>query len=286
MIVSINNQPVDFIQPRYAGKEIMVAIDSSKSNSAIAIGDQNGNLIDYVEINGKNDGTSETDVLHLCQHHRQVLTKLFADSTPTIVGIENIITKDSDNKIAGISIHMSRFKITAVFMSFISFFQDTFDITPTLVNNQSWKAATLPEEFRKRDYAKGSLAYFKSINSKYQYCSDDVTDSICILEYLCQINGIEKGFKIVAPEAERYTFKHYIMSHRSNIRARHKKFLYNDSMTLEQNAVVMANALQEDEYGLASLQINLLSVEEIYSLCTGHFKNKEDYVVLVVKRTA
>ena len=286
MIVSVNGKQVDFIQPRYAGKNIMVAIDSSKSNSAIAIGDQNGNLIDYVELNGKNDGTKEVDVLHLCLNQRRVLSKLFQDSVPTIVGIENIITKDTDNKIAGISVHMSRFKITAVFMSFISFFQDTFNITPTLVNNQTWKAATLPEEFRKRDYAKGSLAYFKSINSKYQYCSDDVTDSICILEYLCQINGIEKGFKIIAPEAERYTFKHFIISPSKSIRAKHSKFLYNDSMTLEQNAVVMANALHEDEYGLADLRTELLSIDEIYSLCTGQFNNKEDIVRLVVKRTA
>lgn len=284
MIVSINGKPTEYIAPRYINTEIIVGIDSSKTNSAFVVRDSSGNVIEYVEFDGSKDGTSEVDVLRLCQEQRRVLKQLFKDSKPIIVGIENIITKDTKSKEMGISIHMSRFKITAVFMSFISFFQDTFNITPTLVNNWTWKSTVLPEEFRSKEYVKGSLAYFKYINSKYQYCSDDVTDALCISEYLCIVNNVAKGHKIGKPEVERYPFKHFLASTDIVKRNQTVLFIYNKEITLKQNAAVMSNMLKEGEIGAAEVPIDILSIEEIYELCVGKFKNKETMLSLIVKR--
>ena len=65
LIVSINGVPTDYFIPRYVGQEIFIGIDSSKRNSAIAIGNKVTEVIDYIELNGCQDGTREEDVLYL-----------------------------------------------------------------------------------------------------------------------------------------------------------------------------------------------------------------------------
>ena len=285
MIVSINSLPVNVIQPKYVGKEITIAIDSSKRNSAFSVGDANCNLLDYYEFNGKEDGTSQQDVLVLCKEQRKVLARLFEGATPKIVGIENIITKKSDDEqySGGIRHHDSRFKITAVFMSFISFFQDTFDITPELINVGTWKKTVLPEEFRKRDIGKESLAYFKSINSPYQYCSDDVTDSICMLEYLRIVHGLKRGFQIINPEAPRSEYQMCLAN--TKLQPANKKiFIYNESLTIDQNAVVMSNNITNKEIAIAEVKTSAITIEDIYNYCTGSFNKREPKLQLVVRR--
>ncbi|MCI9050679.1 MAG: hypothetical protein HFI05_01955 [Lachnospiraceae bacterium] len=284
MIVSINGVPTDYFIPRYVGQEIFIGIDSSKRNSAIAIGNKVTEVIDYIELNGCQDGTREEDVLYLCQRQRQVLKEIFKGSNPKIVGLENIITKDTKSKEIGITMHLSRFKITAVFMSFISFFQDIFDITPTLVNNQTWKSSVLPEEFCKRKYDKGSLAYFKSINSKYQYCTHDVTDAICILKYLRKINNIENGFQIIEPEPLKQEYISFFAPIDISLNEFCRNFFYNEKLTLKQNEAVMANNIKIHEYGITTIKINNLSFTDIYEKCRGIFKKREEAILLVVKR--
>ena len=60
-----------------------------------------------------------------CQRQRQVLKEIFKGSNPKIVGLENIITKDTKSKEIGITMHLSRFKITAVFSTWFMFLCQT-----------------------------------------------------------------------------------------------------------------------------------------------------------------
>lgn len=161
MVVSINNSIADVIMARYSGREVTIGIDSSKTNSALAVGDETGKIIDIVELNGANDGTTEEAVLKLCMKQRQVLQSLFNGAHVSAVGIEDIITKNNGQKESGITVHMSRFKITAVFMSFIFFFQESFGVTPELINNWEWKHAVLP-------VIKTAILEFEDI---YRYCT-------------------------------------------------------------------------------------------------------------------
>ena len=283
MILSINGA-ISTPSPRYVNQEIIIGIDSSKTNSAIAVADYTGEIIDYIELNGSQDGTTENDTLVLCQNHRTVLTEIFSGAKPIIVGIEDIITKRDGRQENGMTVHMSRFKITAVFMSFIFFFQDKFGITPELVNNQAWKSAVLPAEYRRRDIGKGSLAYFKSINSKYQNCSDDVTDSICILKYLCIIHKVRKLHKIKEPEIARYKSSVYLVSTSFVPKGSTVQFEYNESMSLLQNVGVISNRLgtEKGKVGCASVRTNCLSFGDIYAYCRGSFNEKEERLQLVV----
>ncbi len=285
MILSINGRVENIFMPRYEGKKIVIGIDSSKTNSAIAVGDSSGCVLDYIEVNGVNVGTAEEETLKLCYDTRVALKEIFKYSKPICVGIENIISKITKGKETGMTIHESRFKITAVFMSFISFFQDTFNITPQLINNQTWKAAVLPSEFRKREYKKGSLAYFKSINSRYQYCSDDVTDAICILKYLISANSITEGYKIVAPELSRYKHEIFLVPPSFISKIPIYPFTLNVNMTLEQNAIVMSNVIASKINVLAAAECNVekLTLQDIYTYCTGVFEKKEKRLKLFVR---
>lgn len=297
MILSINNQRVyDIVQPRYAGKELIVAIDSSKSNSAMAVADNRGNLIDYIELNGKTDGTAEEDTLHLCQVERETLKVIFQGAKFKYVGIENIITKRTEKKKTGNSSqdnrqgrngmteHESRFKITAVFMSFISFFQDNFNITPELINNWSWKASILPEQFRHKDVHKGSLEYFKSINSKYKYCTDDVTDAICILMYLCKIHNVKTGVEIKEPELS--SFKHKVILTCKSFKTNRKEELFyvNENLTLEQNINTMSSRIGNDPHCVAVAEIRTawINWDDLYKYCCGTFSKRELVLKLIV----
>lgn len=284
MILSINNQRVyDIIQPRYAGKELIVAIDSSKSNSAIAVADNRGNLIDYLELNGKTDGTTEEDTLHLCQTERETLKVIFQGAKFKYVGIENIITKRVQGR-SGMTEHESRFKITAVFMSFIAFFQDNFDITPELINNWSWKSAILPEQFRHKDVGKGSLAYFKSINSKYKYCTDDVTDAICILMYLCKIHSVKTGIEIKEPELSSFKHKVFLTCKSFKTNRNEELFYVNENLTLEQNVSTMSSRIGNDPHRVAVAEIRTawVSWDDLYKYCCGTFGKRELMLKLIV----
>ncbi len=268
----------------YSGKEISIAIDSSKSNTGITVGNKYCEPLDVFELNGTQDGTGEVDVLVLCQRQREFLHTVLAGSKPKIVGIEDIITVKGDSQGQGLKQHMSRFKITAVFMSFIFFFQDEFGITPQLVNNQTWKTVVLPKECNVKSGQKGSQLYFKSINSKYANYSDDATDSLCILKYLKVLNKIANQRYIEYAEVEKYTYDWWIAPSKvagSDV----CRFGYNTELTKEQNMAFMANHIKSDEIGIAIVETGLFSFDEIYKRCLGIFAEKVDEVRLCVRRT-
>lgn len=285
MRVFVNNQPLPVLCPRYQGKRITIAIDSSKRNTGLTVGDENCNPIDVYDINGKEDGTGEMDVLALCQEQRKFLRTLLGGSKPLLVGIEDIITVNETSSVAGITQHMSRFKITAVFMSFISFFQDTFGITPELVNNQAWKSAVLPKEYTSRSIGKGSLAYFKAAKSKYAAYTDDATDSICILRYLKLVHGITDTIRIEFAEVKRFEYGMEILCKETRFAADTVVwFEYNEGLTVQQNATVMSNRLGEKAAGVAEIPIQILSVGEIHEMVRGTFPEYVERVLLVVRR--
>jgi len=280
MYVKINNVYSTSEVPMYSGEEIIIGIDSSKSNTGICVRDLGGNIKDVIELDGASDGTTEADVLVLCKKERDFLKKIFANAVPKLVGIENIITKANKGKETGITQHESRFKITAVFMSFIFFFQEEFGITPQLINNWSWKAGVLPEEFRKEKYKKGSLAYFKSIQSKYGNYSDDATDAICISEYLCKVNGVELGTRVMGAEVSKKDFSYCITSEFFDFQGiEHVTYVYNRDLTLLQNITYAANRLpSENVIAKFVIPTSVLTFEEIYSFCKGDFPRKAERV--------
>ena len=178
-------------KPMFEEKELVIGIDSSKTNTGISVTNltdtEGDNVIETsFAFNGKDDGTTEQDCLLLCQKEREAFRRIFKNSFIRVAGIEDIITKEYGTfpgKKTGMTVHESRFKITAIFGSFISCLQEDFGKTPYLVNNWSWKAAMLPQEYRAKGIYKGSQLYLRDQGSIFGDLTDDETDAYFIKKY-------------------------------------------------------------------------------------------------------
>ncbi len=106
-----NGVPVYEYTQSYGGKNILVSIDSSKSNTAIWVWDEYGFPLDYYEISGAG---ASVDVYDLCWQTRIELQKLLSGANVLKVGIEDIITKN-EKGYKGLEIHQSRYKINSLF---------------------------------------------------------------------------------------------------------------------------------------------------------------------------
>lgn len=282
MILSIQNNTVTNIVPMFENKDIAIGVDSSKTNTAIAV-HVNGEDRVYIELNGSADGTSEYDTLALCKKERDVLKVLFKGARVRLVGIENIITVANSRKATGITVHTSRFKITAVFMSIISFFQDNFNITPRLVNNQSWKHEILPAEFCKREYEKGSLAYFRSIGSPLASYSDDVTDAHCILSYTMLNSDITWEIPITEKQHTAYKYRLLICSSKTNLK-KSTTYLYNNDFDFDGNVGFIVNRTKEKIISEVIVETKNIPLSILYSCVTGTFGKCEPTVKVVIVR--
>lgn len=280
MILRVDNKIVHPAMPLFEGQDIAIGIDASKSNTGIAIGSMSGELLHWIELNGKDDGTTEYDALRLCKDHRDTLKVLLKGANVRIVGIEDIITKVTKGRETGMTVHSSRFKITCIFASLITFFQDNFGITPTLVNNWTWKSHVLPAKYRAKDIGKGSLAYFRDIGSPLGSCSDDVTDAYCILLYLYQTAKIELGIRIKGAEVSKKAHKAVLISDIEDFKLDARNFILNPEMTLDQNITAISNNVET--IGKARVKVKDLELSDIYKYCNGKFNQYEEELTLWV----
>ena len=255
-----NGYAVPQYMPEYTGKHIVIAIDSSKSNTAMIVGSPTGQILDDYEISGAG---ADTDVYDLCQVTRDNIRLLFDGAKIVYVGIEDIITK-KEKGYNGIEIHQSRYKITAVFDNFIFTFMEFFKVRPHLINNNNWKSAILPEEYRRHTHKKGSRDFMRDTGSNYGYRKDDVTDAICIYRYIIQSNRFEEIRSIVDlfPCNKEYD---YIIVPDSATAPGAIKYEVANSGTLDQNMSTVAYHLKPGQLGMFKWPIDQLTIDQIYS---------------------
>lgn len=280
-----NGVLVDEYIPTYGNRKIVVAIDSSKSNSAIAVADEFGNILDDYEISGAG---SETDVYDLCAFTRMQLKSLFMGADILLVGIEDIITK-KEKGYKGIEIHQSRYKITAVFDNFIFLFEEFFGIRPIRVNNWDWKVAILPEEYRKRTHDKGSKDWFDDLRNRWAGRKDDVTDVVCICMYLFKQKKIKAVYELkeTAPTSVKYNYA--IMPVRVALPNGAKEFVINNNDTLEHNIATVANSITDGQVGVLKVKTEDVPFEWLYSDRLRYssqlkFQRVEKELLIIVER--
>ena len=280
MIIYKDGVRVEHYSPSYNGASIVVAIDSSKSNSAIIVGDLEGNILDDYEISGAG---ADVDVYQLCWDARKELCSLFDKANVVLVGIEDIITK-KEKGYKGLDIHQSRAKITAVFNNFIFFFQDYHNITPITINNWEWKSHTLPEEYRKKDHKKGSKDYFEAIGSPYAGRKDDVTDAVCIYRYLSSKHHIKVQKVIKETKPSNVVYDWFICPSDTNMSTATEDVIQNND-TLAHNAQTVATGLSDNVVGYFVWDINKVPIEVIYSdRLKGVYSRNISEVYIVVRR--
>ncbi len=266
MILHKNGIETDAYDTSYAGKNICVSIDSSKSNSAMFVWDEYGYVLDDYEISGAG---KDVDVYDLCWQTREQLKVLFKDAKIIKVYIEDIITKnekDAEGKsYKGMSIHQSRAKITAVFNNFIFFFQDYHHVMPRLVNNWEWKSHILPKEFRKKDHDKGSLDWCKAQGNRYAERKDDVTDAWCIGLYMFMAEKIDATYIVDTVEPARGHYNYGIFPENFPIPEGSKKFEIQNKDSLIHNIETISNRIEKGQPGVVKLPVDALTFEDVYS---------------------
>ena len=256
-----NGEYVYEYTPSYQNQSIVIAIDSSKSNSALIVGTPRGRVLDDYEISGSG---SDVDVYDLCKFTRAQLKNLFDGAQILFVGIEDIITKKSDGKSGGLEIHQSRAKITAIFNNYIFLFQEYFDITPKFISNWSWKSGILPEAFRTKNHKKGSKDWLKSLGSEYGGRKDDVTDALCIFMYIIKTFKFKIIDNIDATCPTNKDYMYTILPESfDKVGVRWFNICNNDS--LEHNITTVAERCSSNEVALFKFPINKLSIDIIYS---------------------
>lgn len=279
-----NGNAVHRYEPSYVGQSIVIGIDSSKSNTAICVGDLSGNILDDYEIAG---GGSDVDVYDLCKSSRRQLATLFQDANIMAVGIEDIITK-KEKGYNGLDIHQSRYKITAVYDSMIFMFDDYFNKRPIRVSNWSWKSTILPSSFRTKEHKKGSKDWFQAMGSPYGNRKDDVTDAICIYMYLIKTLDLKEIIKVTGTKPINISYQYLILPETA-VFPNMKEFEIVNDDTLEDNIATIASMLTDDEAGVVKVPTEHIPIEELYSdrlQCIQGYKfgRHDEKVLLFIKR--
>ena len=282
-----NGIPVYEYNQSYGGKNILVSIDSSKSNTAMFVWDEYGYPIDDYEISGAG---SDIDVYDLCWQTRIELEKLFRGSNILRVGIEDIITKKEDGY-KGLEIHQSRHKITAVFDNLIFFFQIYHNQTPRRINNWEWKSHVLPEEFRSKSHKKGSKDWCAYMGNRWANRKDDVTDAYCIGLYLLMTEKIESVYKLESTEPAKFDYDYGIFPTQFPVPVNAKNFLIKNSDTLIHNIETVANYIKEKQPGCIKVPMEMLTIDDVYGdklkfNKVYKFDRSTDEVLVVVYRSS
>lgn len=248
----------------YTG-QIVMAIDPSKTNCAVVIGDPGGEIISILEMSGNNWSAGPVDNTTVyCSEVKNFLSQFIERAELYKAGLEQAITK------RGMQHHHSNMVLTEIRGALLDMFYEKYRFTNTdvEVNNWSWKHAILPDGYRSQN-EKGSRRYF------YQYLQDDtyinyyeadVTDCLCIYKYL--IRDCKDNYRIVCRKVEEVINKHtYAIMPEWADKLEFRKFEYNPSFTVEQNAVYFANRSKRS--GIAKVDIGMLSMDDIYANASG-----------------
>lgn len=263
----------------YTG-DIVVAIDPSKTNMAIVIGDPGGEVISIVEMSGNHWKTPKAamDTTDFCIDARDFLKQYLSCANLYIAGIEKAITKK------GMEHHHSNMVLTEVRSMLLNFFKLEYGLSDkeVEVNNWSWKRAILPDGYRST-YEKGSVRYFAEYlndTTYVNYFEDDVTDAMCIYLYLTR--NTKNTYTIACNKEERSDKDINIQlmpSHADMLSNR--KFTYNPTYSPAQNAYYFAN--RSTRAGISKVDIKALSIADIYKYAYGFTSIPKDSARLVVR---
>lgn len=245
--------------------DAVVAIDPSKTNCAIVIGDPGGTIVAIIEASGNNWGSGKPiPTTQYCSELREFLMRVLRPMNVKKVGLEQAITK------RGMEHHHSNMVLTEIRAALLGLFWDEYIMRKEEVeiNNWTWKHAILPEGYRSQS-EKGSKRYFREYlhDLTYEdYHEADVTDCLCIYKYLTRDSA--KSYKIVCVQTEECTLDTSIVimpAYADSMEFR--KFQYNPSFSVDDNANYYAN--RSPVSGIAELPIDNLSLEEIYKYASG-----------------
>jgi len=250
--VKINRQSLYFnmdstVAPLDYRGDAVLAIDPSKSNTAIIVGTPTGEVKSILQLSGASMEVSEF-LLEVKRFLRQYL----ATCTVILIGQEAPIAKK------GFEYYHSMKVLNDIHGVLVNFFLEEFRVKVTEVNNWTWKSAILPKEYRSKDYAKGSYAY---LSSEYPGYTHDVTDAICIYRYILRYCA---DYKLKCTEGEKckYKYNYLLIPIKEASQYNPKEFTYNKDYSLLDNIAYYVN--RQATPGVAKISPEWLQYTDIY----------------------
>ena len=224
----------------YTG-DVVIAIDPSKTNTAMIIGTPEGHILNILEFSGNNRGSGPVqDTTVFCDEMREFLRAYLSNCNIYVAGIEKtILQKNARNS------YISTTVLNEIRSALLSFFLEQFRISAIEVNNWSWKSSMLPEGYRSI-YVKGSKKFFleKMPDSDLcHYFKADVTDCYFIYKYLCKERCSNYTMYCNRAEPCLSGYDYSYVPKDSNITTSLREVEYNNRFTVDENLAFYCNRI-------------------------------------------
>lgn len=236
--------------PKFGFKgDILVAVDPGKTNMAMTIGTPDGTRLCILQFRAPGSCYDNSDY---CHDFKQFLTSYLGGCHILTFGIESAISKK------GMNHHHSSFVLTEIRANLIDLAYTLTGRRPVEINNWSWKYAILPDGFRSQS-EKGSARYYSHVYKQYK--NADVTDSLCIYDFIVQKYH---GSYAIIPDVEEESLCPYDIKIRplGFTQGKVRRFLYTNNLSIEANATYFANRTWE--LGVAVVNLEDLPLDAIY----------------------
>lgn len=242
------------VQPLNMRGDVVIVIDPGKTNMAMAIGSPSGTVLCIVQFSGAGRHIDNSDY---CQDVKAFIKGFLKNVDIYDFGIEQAISK------RGMNHHHSSMVLTEIRGSLIDLGYELTGKKPQELNNWSWKSYVLPEGYRSQS-EKGSARYLKDWYNLYG--NADVTDALCMLTYITRDYRDTYVLRVTRAETPIVPFTVAIYPP-SMLNSKLRRFVYNPSLSIEENAVFYANRCTD--VGIAEVTVETLGIEEIYKYATG-----------------
>lgn len=273
-----------YIEPLICDRPVLIAIDQSKTNTAVIVGTLDNTIIDIMEFSGNDpefyDKAGDTTVFcrELSYYLEYRLSKLrivnFYQEAP--IGPKKW-HKNTEDK-SGYSHYKSQMVLTQIRGCLLELGLKMTGRPSIEVVNTDWKGRILPDGYRGRD-EKGSHRYLREINMTWWSYTDDVTDAVCIYMYALW-HERNKGL-IICSDIEKPLYKYQCyMTDRIFVPDKARAFRAEKGLSCDSIASYYTN--RTSDVGAVKLDLNTLTLEDISKYAKFMTTHSEPY--LVIKR--
>lgn len=251
--------------------DLVAAIDPGKTNMAMVVGTTFGTRLCILQFRAPGAAYDNSDY---CQDFKEYISKYFSGCHFKAFGIEKAISKQ------GMNYHHSSMVLTEIRANLIDLAFELTGSKPIEINNWSWKYATLPDGYRSQS-EKGSARLLSSVYAAYG--NADVTDAICMYDYLVKQVPTPVTIKPDRAEQPLANYKAYILPAGNPASKTARRFTYEPGLSFEENCAYFINRTWEA--GVAALNVDDLTLQDIYSHAVGFMTESAGAVEVVVVRS-
>lgn len=207
---------------------LIIVIDPGKTNMAMYVGTPAGHVIRSYEFSGKGEDTTV-----YCEEFKAFMRYTFAGCNVVGFGQEKAIHKK------GFEYYRSQMVLTEIRAILLELSREFGWGKSTEINNWSWKNYALPKKYHMQSQ-KGSKLYLPTLDRRFEYATDDLTDVACMYSWMCHEWIGAKTIRCDRDEPELVKPQIAIVD-QTLVPADTLEFFYNPEFSLEQNAIYFAN---------------------------------------------